>query len=209
MMFLFHSKLGKCKLASMRNLIFLILLFAARDLATAAPIDLNTFLPPAASTTNAPSPAEAAYEKGLELARDLKLEEAVLSLSQAIQADPSHAQAQHLMGLCYWLEGNPREAFAYLIRASRAPRAGPETFFALAAICKQRGGEAEAVGWYRKALERTPENERAKWREMEPFKKLEQSRLNQPWIPGVDDAPSAPKTDTIPDFTVPQVQLRP
>lgn len=140
---------------------FVALLVAAHAV-NAAQLDLQLFLPPD-SVNAGTGAAAAAYAEGLAQTRSNDLPTAVISFSRAVVLDPRHAAAQHMMGLCYWMEGNLREGTKYLMRASRADRPLPESFLALATMSIQRGRSAEAVGWYRKALSCASEEQQQLW----------------------------------------------
>ncbi|GMF44575.1 unnamed protein product [Phytophthora fragariaefolia] len=69
---------------------------------------------------------------------------------------PDHPQAQHLLGLALYQDGEPRQALHYLQRAVQANQTEENFHNALGICLKSLGRADEAIRHYRRALELNP-----------------------------------------------------
>lgn len=183
---------GKCILLRMRHLLLIALVVLAPIASRSAGLDWRTFRPePGTDPTN--SAAHEAFTTGLSAMEQDDFARAQIAFATAVAADPTHAEAQWMLGLCTWLSGNLREAGKYFVRAARSPSRPAPPCFALAATALQRGARPEALGWYRKGLARCREDQRAAWESHPLFEPLRQWEAEQREPP----APSEPESGSV------------
>jgi thioredoxin-like negative regulator of GroEL len=123
-----------------------------------------------------------AYAEGVRLTQSDQLPEAMVVFGQVVAKAPRHAGALHMLGLCCWLAGNPREANLYLVQAARGTNVAPQTLMALAALAAQGGGAPETVGWMKKAFRQMSLAEQRAWAGKDYFRNVRTSEVFQNMI---------------------------
>jgi len=113
----------------------------------------------------APSPGEEHLRRGLELHRRKELDAARRSYEQALEAQPGHPEALHMLGLTLYQQGEP-EAGAELV--SRSLEQAPDNVAALgnlASMSMALGRRDEAAALLHRAVELAPQHAPA-WRSL-------------------------------------------
>jgi hypothetical protein len=143
-------------------------------------------------TGSATGGVQSAYERSLRLATNGAPPSAMMLYGRILTAIPTHSGAQHMMGLCCWVEGNTEDAFRYLVLATRGTNVSPRTYLALSALCAQGGGAAESAGWLKKALPQLSPLERQAWLARDYFKSVRSSQAFEDLFAEEPPATTAP-----------------
>ncbi|MFQ5929062.1 MAG: tetratricopeptide repeat protein, partial [Acidobacteriota bacterium] len=103
-----------------------------------------------------PGSVNAHYNMGFALARKGKLEEAIVSYSQALRIRPDHAYAHNNLGKALAEKGKLEEAVRHFSRAVNINPNYVDPHVNLGSALARQGRIDEAIQWYRRAIQLDP-----------------------------------------------------
>ncbi len=101
------------------------------------------------------------YERGLELADQGKLDEAITEYRAAIRIKPDHAEAHYLLGVALAVQGKLDEAIAEYRAAIRIKPDHAEAHYLLGSALASQGKLDEAIAEFRAAIRIKPDDAEA------------------------------------------------
>lgn len=96
--------------------------------------------------------------KGSRLHRDGKLDQAIDHYRAAVDTDPNHWEARHLLGLAFFQKGNTRKALKHIMKALEQYPEYADAHSNLAMIFESTKNDALAIAHYQRALEINPKH---------------------------------------------------
>jgi tetratricopeptide (TPR) repeat protein len=103
-----------------------------------------------------PDAARDAYQKGVELHRDGKLEQAMMEYGKAIRAYPNYVAALSDVSTIYLLYNRPESALAFLRRAQDLDNTNPVVNLNIAIALAEQTNYSDALGLLKKVLNDNP-----------------------------------------------------
>lgn len=110
-----------------------------------------------------PADAEALWQSACSLFLRDEPDAALARIERLRNLAPAHPFPPLLAGLVRWAQNERAAAGRDFVESTRKSRAPAQSFLALAALASESGGNAEAVGWLRRAFDRLPADEQRTW----------------------------------------------